>query len=302
MGQRIIPSGGKGTVLGMKGKGDMTTGMDGIYEMEELLPVLAWLTDKYTSKESSSVPYEAAGVLMEAVMYCIRESLAGDDETILPAARKLPAMEMYQRGYQMVLDKVYRAKEIYEEIIRDFTDYGCRNYGDTILKGMPAFFLKYDPRFRPQDELLTLDYPLITRNPDLCGVNLILEYLEGIRIEKRLLDSFSPQVVRKLLEREMPEYRELYLDNICNPVVLCITQCFITGRPVSELNMESLSSTEEGDVDMIREFFRGDDLDQAELKISRMLHQIMKQEPDMASYFVKASRDYAVRIMLRISL
>lgn len=43
------------------------------YDMAELLPVAAWLTDKYTSRESSSVTYETAAVLMEAVCYCIQE-------------------------------------------------------------------------------------------------------------------------------------------------------------------------------------------------------------------------------------
>lgn len=44
------------------------------YEMEELLPLVAKLAAKYTSGESTSVTYEAAGQLMEAVCYCIREN------------------------------------------------------------------------------------------------------------------------------------------------------------------------------------------------------------------------------------
>lgn len=48
------------------------------YDMAELLPVAAWLTDKYTSRESSSVTYETAAVLMEAVCYCIQECFSGN--------------------------------------------------------------------------------------------------------------------------------------------------------------------------------------------------------------------------------
>ena len=43
------------------------------YGLEEILPVVIYLTNKYTSGESSSVPYEKAEMLMEAVLYCIRE-------------------------------------------------------------------------------------------------------------------------------------------------------------------------------------------------------------------------------------
>lgn len=37
------------------------------YSMEELLPVVAWLTRKYTSNESTSITYEKARQLMGAV-------------------------------------------------------------------------------------------------------------------------------------------------------------------------------------------------------------------------------------------
>ena len=43
------------------------------YEMNELLPIVAKLAEKYTSKESSSITYERAEYLMEAVIYCINE-------------------------------------------------------------------------------------------------------------------------------------------------------------------------------------------------------------------------------------
>ena len=43
------------------------------YEMEELLPVVAALGEKYTGYEHSSVTYEKAQMLMEAVLYCIGE-------------------------------------------------------------------------------------------------------------------------------------------------------------------------------------------------------------------------------------
>jgi len=43
------------------------------FETEELLPIVAELADKYTGKESSSITYEKARQLMEAVLYCIHE-------------------------------------------------------------------------------------------------------------------------------------------------------------------------------------------------------------------------------------
>ena len=37
------------------------------YEMEELVPIVAGLADQYTSKESTSISYEQANRLLEAV-------------------------------------------------------------------------------------------------------------------------------------------------------------------------------------------------------------------------------------------
>ena len=43
------------------------------YELEELFPVVAELARKYTSGESTSITYERANHLMEAVLYCIHQ-------------------------------------------------------------------------------------------------------------------------------------------------------------------------------------------------------------------------------------
>ena len=54
------------------------------YKIEQLLPLAAELADRYTSKESTSVTYETAGALMEAVLYCMKEC---EDEGNASSAR-----------------------------------------------------------------------------------------------------------------------------------------------------------------------------------------------------------------------
>ncbi len=44
------------------------------YEMEELVPIVGKLAEKYTAFESTSVSYEKAEQLMGAVLYCIHET------------------------------------------------------------------------------------------------------------------------------------------------------------------------------------------------------------------------------------
>lgn len=260
------------------------------YEMKELLPLVIKLTEKYTSKESSSVPYETARMLMEAVIYCVNENFENNEDSMMNTGKMINAEIMYERGYHIMIEKVYKAKEIYENIIEDFEDYGCKNYKDTLIKGIPVFFLRYNAKFNPQNHILTLDYPLITGNPSLCGIDLILEYLKGIQIEKCFLDCFDRQEVTDLLEKVMPEYQSLYLDNLCYQVLLSAIGCMIAEKPVKNLK---LSNT---DYDEIKFYFQGDSIDKMEDKIISIIRILMKQFPNHVSYFEKTAKNYAVRI------
>ena len=58
------------------------------YKMEELIPVVSRLAEKYTAFEDSSVTYEKAEQLMEAVLYCIRE-LERSDENLIAVGKEL---------------------------------------------------------------------------------------------------------------------------------------------------------------------------------------------------------------------
>lgn len=59
------------------------------YEIEELVPIVATLAEKYTSKESSSITYEKAQQLMEAVLYCIREAGQTEQYSLIKAGKFL---------------------------------------------------------------------------------------------------------------------------------------------------------------------------------------------------------------------
>lgn len=191
------------------------------YGIEELLPVVKYLTEKYTSKESTSITYEKAQQLMGAVLYCIEERekhlQGGDDASeqtqIVESGAKKSAMEAYKEGLQLVMDKVREAKSIYEEIMANFDSYESRCCYDTVARGIPAFFVHYDARFSPQNHLLTLDYPLLVNMPnELCGVDLICSYLKVIRLEQRFLQAFPRTYVIEAQKAYHKGYKELFLN------------------------------------------------------------------------------------------
>lgn len=264
------------------------------YEAEELLPIVAKLTRKYTSGESSSVPYDTAQMLMEAVMYCIREGEEGQRLPLVPENfGAVQASWTYQQGYERVVEKTKEARDLYDLLTAGFEDYGCRNYYNTVIKGLPQFFLRYDARFCPQDHLLTLDYPAMDRREGLRGVDKIHQYISSLNIEKRFLGMFERSAVAGLLYRTMPDYELIYFDNICYQVLLAALGCMIADEPVPGLKI-----SEEG-YNIISQFFDGADTESAENKISGLITMLTGRlcDEEMKEYFLKASYEYAVRIV-----
>jgi hypothetical protein len=264
------------------------------YSIEELIPIVDKLAGKYTSNESSSVTYETAKMLMEAVLYCIEE-YRKDSGQELAVNEKLDAAIAYQHGYDMVIAKVYKAKEIYEYILEEFNDYQCRNCSDTIIKGIPAFFINYDPKFKPQDHLLTLDYPAMIPLNALCGVDAIYRYLCNIKTEWDFLSAFPAERIEYLLERIITDYKNLYFDNISYAVLLTCLGCIVAEKPVGMLELQTNA------LKLIQSHFAGDNTEKAEQKIRMLISQLVRNgfsgNSEMEEYFLNTSNDYAVRIV-----
>jgi len=182
------------------------------FEIEELMPVLTKLTAKYTSNESSSVSYEKAKQLMEAIFFCIQELEKNNpiDDTVMD--KNLSPEDCYQMGYQLVVKKVQSAMKRYHAISSQFKWYGNLALHDTILKGMPKFFQYYDPLFAPQNQILTLDYPTLVPVQELKGIDAIYQYLVYVEMEQHFLRVFPEEYVENALECYHPEHEELFIN------------------------------------------------------------------------------------------
>lgn len=202
--------------------------------MEELIPLVAELTEKYTGKESSSIPYDKARQLMGAVIYCIDEfETAGIAAgSIVPeSTAQVSAREAYNRGYQLLLKKAEQTKAMYHQILADFCSYGNEAYRDTFEKGIPAFFLCYDPRFNPQNHILTLDYPVLETLSDRSGIDIIADYVECIGLEQQFLKALPKSFIRHVLSAYHPEY-EILIINIAGIVLRNLLGCMMAGKRV----------------------------------------------------------------------
>lgn len=188
---------------------------DRIDRMEELLPIVAKLVDLYTSKQSTSVSYEKAQQLMEAVLYCIKQC---NEEYQLTCKNQASAMELYECGYEKLIQKVKKTQLAYNEMIVDFCAYGNMNYDDTVTKAISGFFTYYDVRFAPQETIITMDYPTICPIVNCSGINAIAKYIEYISYEQKFLKALPQEYVCDVLFRYQVGYRKQFY-NICNIVL-----------------------------------------------------------------------------------
>lgn len=203
-------------------------------ELEELIPVVGELADKYTGKESTSITYEKANQLMEAVLYCIHEYEAqgtGVRELFSPENRP-DAKAIYHMGYDLVLQRVKKARQLYNEMIPDFKFYGNRCYYDTFGKGIPSFFRYYDPHFEPQNHILTLDYPVLIPMASLCGIDAVDVYVNCGWLEQIFLGKLPEDYVNHVLRAYSPDCDDLLI-NIAAIVLRNVLGCRMAGKAVN---------------------------------------------------------------------
>lgn len=199
--------------------------------MDELLQTAAWLAEKYTGGMSTSIPVEKAQELMDAILYCIREYEEEQESGFaLTNARCMTVKEIYEKGYELVVRKVKKMRAFYNHLSRNFQSYGCRNCADVMEKGMPEFFRRYDPRYGPQNTILTLDYPILLPVKELTGIDAVEQYLSGLSLEQKFLGAFDGAYVRRTLQAFDWNYREQFF-NLCGIFLQNVLGCILMGKP-----------------------------------------------------------------------
>lgn len=192
----------------MKNKVNITQ----LYDMEELMPIVARLTEEFTSGESTSVTYERARSLMEAVIYCICHFYENGGRDDVATSHIIPAREAYQQGYLAVCEKVKKTLEEYHRLLEIFCHYGNENYRDTVGKGLHAFFLYYDAKYSPTENIITMDYPILGLDMELTGIDMIAQYIERIYDEQVFLQKFPKAYVLDELRAFHPRYEKEFFN------------------------------------------------------------------------------------------
>ena len=262
------------------------------YEAEDLVPIVAELAKRYTSGESSSITYEAAGRLMEAVLYCIREFEKGEAFS-LTTVKKLPAGKCYERGLELVEKKVQDALKLYNRMMLYFSSYGNRCLQDTVGKGMPEFFKWYDYRLNPQDTLLTLDYPILMDLSADTGIDRIYGYLLCISLEQKFLRKFHRDFVREALAEYDSRYQWM-IDNLCEVVLFKVIRYIVLDKNLTEpdFSPEELSRLQK----IIREKSLEELREKLKEAVDDLVDDYFEEDENLKTYLYAAIQNISVRM------
>ena len=205
-----------------------------LYEMEKLLPLLAALTSKFTSGESSSVSYERARHLMEGILYTIR---IYEKEGNLVGGGKPEATEAWRIGQKLLIRRMREVKERYQTLCGTFRDYGNRNLRDTFGMALPGFLERYDQKYAPQETIITMDYPVLSKTSGLTGILAIDQYLDAIAAEQNFLQRFPEEYVKGILVRFQKDYQSQFF-NLGRIVLRHLLGCMLIEKRLGETSVE----------------------------------------------------------------
>lgn len=261
------------------------------YKMEELLPIVSELAQKYTGYESTSITYEKAQSLMGAVLYCLDECRNSCADSL--ADKNVSVKEQYHIGANLILEKVNGIKELFNTVSCQFDDFGVKCLYDTVQKGIPQFLKWYDIKFCPQDTILTLDYPLLIDCSSLTGADAVYKYIKAIQIEQSFLSLFDRNYVISVLANYNSEYRDM-LENICGIVLINTVGHIAVKKPFHDacfLHEEYVQ---------LSEIFKGKLISDIEntvkIFIGEMVRRFYKDNADMLAYLCCETKNMATRI------
>lgn len=206
------------------------------YQMEELLPIVSDLAQKYSGYESTSITYEKAQTLMGAVIYCLEEFNNTHTDSLVN--KSLPIKEQYNIGVRLVYEKAANIQKTFNELSFCFEDYGVKCLYDTVQKGIPQFLKWYDVKYNPQNTILTLDYPLLVDCSSLNGADAVYKYVLGIQAEQHFLGMFDKGYIVSVLKKYNPQY-EYMIENICGIVLTNTIGHVVLKKPFKEIGFQS---------------------------------------------------------------
>lgn len=199
-----------------------------------LYALLGQRVERYTMRDSSSVPVETAEELLKSICFSIELYV---QETSSPSLLKTEDMEKLLKGAWRILEaQIAQGKEQLRRAKESAPKIKSHSYRDT-LAGLGVFFKRYDYMFFAHDIPGEIDYQLCRPVPEtLQGITYVREYLRRLILENEFCCHFDTETMILLLKSYSSDYTGL-LVNIYEPVAVNAVGRVLLGKSVPELEI-----------------------------------------------------------------
>ena len=250
------------------------------YDFLELAPIVAQLIEKYNAKKGTAPDKKQTEEFMQAITFCIDEVIANGDACEV-AAENMSAAQSYVDGLKLVTEKLKSSAALYNSLMPDFNSYGNKTLGDTFTKELRTFFEKYDPIFKPQDNVVNLSYPMISDLSGLRGIDKVAEYLRILKEEQTFLSSLPATYVETALAGYNPHPASIK-ESVMAIVMRDITIHALCAKPI---NIPALT---EADVRKVKLMLKQDGpkkcADNAGIVINLLIKKCFGDDTDFIDY------------------
>lgn len=203
----------------------------------KLWQLLARRTDRYVTGDSSSVPLETAQELLASICFTLDGYLQEEGKS-RPLLVDADLDELFLEGVKKIEAKIAAGKKLWRAACLSAPVPPIENISlqDT-LRGVGAFFKRYDYLFLAHQIPCDLDYQLCRPVPDAyLGISYINEYLRRVVTENGILNRFEKGLVIRLLESYVPDYKN-QLVNLCEPVIVNAVGLALLGGHIPALDI-----------------------------------------------------------------
>jgi len=260
--------------------------------LKKLWDLLKWQAGKYNGIDSTSMPIEKAEELFASLVYTLM---------VVASEENISIEELLQKDFQAVIRRGQEILDYKRKSVKSHWSNMCLSapYIENIcfvetIKNIGLFFERYDIYYTAHQIPCNIDYPLMNPVSDeIKGISYIEEYINRIELENSFINSFEHQIVIRLFESNIPDYKEAYF-NLCELVFINALGLKLIGQEIYSLDISKDQQNE------IFRLLRDKMQDQCYAMIDAAAKSVCNDvgivDMHMASYYDKAVKELSIRI------
>lgn len=252
----------------------------------QVMTLVEGLMKRYTFGESSSLRVETAQSILMSALYSIDACLQAfrQPEAALAFLKACELDGVYRKGLERVHSCLSETGRLLSRINVGRLDLPSIAYHSTI-DALTGFFTAYDPIFRAQDAMVSIDYPLLGDDMQLGGIFYIRQYLQKLQVENDFCRLFRMQDINRLVADYGRTYRidaREALINICELLLINSLFAFMSGNKAFEIGISGQQCR------YLTSRYQGSDPVQTSDLLDQMLQGLLEglsiEEPSMQHY------------------